>query len=376
MAQTSLAAVFHKPGSPLTLETYELPRLRPGEFLVRITCATLCGSDVHTFLGRRSTPLPTVLGHEIMGFVEAIGPPRGHSCGADQTACDYFGQRLEIGDRITWSIAASCGDCFFCQHNIPQKCVRLFKYGHERIAPDHPLSGGLAEYCHLAAGTAILRLPDTLPDVVACPANCATASIAAGFRVAGNCMGESVLIQGAGMLGLTATAMASSTGAREVIVCDVDAKRLQRAPQFGATETLLIRDDEPELIASVRELTAGRGVDLALELSGSPKAVQIGVRLLRIGGRYVLIGSTFPTPPVALDPESIVRQLVTIVGNHNYTPKDLAEAVRFLSKHGHDFPFADLVHDEFSLHDVEAAFRQAIAGDSLRVAVRPGVQLP
>jgi len=365
MSNTSLAAVFHEAGQPLTLARYELPSPGPGEVLVRITCSTLCGSDVHTFLGHRSTPVPTILGHEIMGVVACLD--------ADQSVSDHAGRRLQVGDRITWSIAACCGDCFFCDHEVPQKCERLFKYGHEKIVPEHPLSGGLADYCHLAAGTAIFRVPDALPDAVACPANCATATVAAAIRVGGGCDRKSVLIQGAGMLGLTATAMARSRGAREVIVCDVNADRLQRAQDFGATHTLPVSENPQELIAGVRDLTRGRGVDLALELSGAPSAVETGVQLPRIGGRYVLIGSTFPTPPIALDPESVVRRCLTIVGNHNYRPEDLGEAVAFLLEHGRDFPFADLVHDEFALPDAEAAFARAIEGMDLRVAVRPEV---
>ena len=363
MSNTSLAAVFHESGVPLTLETYPLPHLGPGEVLVRITCATICGSDVHTFLGRRSTPVPTILGHEIIGVVAAAH--------RDQPACDYTGRLLQMGDRVTWSIAASCGNCFFCQRDVPQKCEQLFKYGHEQVVPEHPLSGGLAEYCHLAAGTAVVTVPNALPDVVACPANCATATVAAALRVGALCPGESVLIQGAGMLGLTAAAMASSRGAQQVIVCDVDAGRLGRAVQFGATQTLLVSEDERELIAAVQELTEDRGVDLAVEMSGATSAVQTGVKLPRVGGRYVLIGSTFPTPPVELDPEAVVRRCLSIAGNHNYKPGDLADAVSFLSQHGRDFPFADLVHDAFLLEQSEEAFKHAINGKRLRVAVRP-----
>ncbi len=363
MTKTSLAAVFHEPGRPLTFEEYDLPIPGPGEVLVRITCTTLCGSDVHTFTGRRSTPVPTILGHEIIGVVECVDP--------DQTVSDYTGQRLEVGDRITWSIAASCGDCFFCDNAVPQKCERLFKYGHEEIVPEHPLSGGLADFCHLAAGTAIFRVPETLPDRVACPANCATATVAAALRLGGNCTGQTVLIQGAGMLGLTAAAMARSRGAREVIVCDVNADRLTRADDFGATRTLAVPEDEQDLVDEVQHLTCERGVDLAVELSGAASAVETGVKLLRIGGRYVLIGSTYPTPPIALDPESVVRRCLTIVGNHNYRPEDLGAAVAFLDAQGGRFPFSDLVHDEFSLADAKAAFDLAIQGQHLRVAVRP-----
>lgn len=87
------------------------------------------------------------------------------------------------------------------------------------------------------------------------------------MRVGGGCEGRSVLIQGAGMLGLTATAMARSRGARQVIVCDVNADHLERAGEFGATRTLPVSADEQDLIDSVRDLTAGRGVDLVVELS-------------------------------------------------------------------------------------------------------------
>ena len=364
MADTALAAVFHEAGQPMTFELFALPQLQGGEVLVRVTCSTLCGSDVRTYQGHRTTPVPTVLGHEIIGTVEAIGP--------GQPVLDHNGNLVKIGDRITWSIAASCGSCFYCDHDVPQKCDHLFKYGHEKIVADHPLSGGLAEFCHLAAGTAILRLPDALSDGLAAPANCATATVAAAFRTGGQVEGQAILIQGAGMLGLTACAMAAQHGARHVIVCDVDAGRLARAERFGATRGLLVADDQEDLIAGVQQITDGRGVDLALELSGSPDAVEMGLKLLRIGGRYVLIGSTAPSRPVALDPESVVRRLLRISGNHNYRPEDLATAVTFLTQHGERYPFDELVYDGFGLRDAHAAFDRAIEGDSLRVAVRPG----
>lgn len=166
MKQSCLGAVFAAAGEPLVIREFELPKLVSGELLVRVTCCTICGSDLHTYQGRRSTPTPTILGHEILGVIAALGlgdPP-----------VDLQNRALGVGDRITWSIAASCGDCFFCEHELPQKCEHLFKYGHERISPRHPLSGGLAEFCHLAAKTPIVRLPDTLPDLAACPANCAS----------------------------------------------------------------------------------------------------------------------------------------------------------------------------------------------------------
>src|SRR5579872_55741 len=221
MSKTCGGAVFTGAGERLELREFGLPELTAGEALARVTCCTLCGSDLHTYHGHRTTPVPTILGHEILGVIAALGP--------GDTPLDLEGRELEIGDRVTWSIAASCGGCFYCERELPQKCEQLFKYGHERITPAHPLSGGLAEFCHLARGTPVLRVPEALPDLVVCPVNCATATVAAAMRAAGGGRERAVLVQGAGMLGLTACAMASSQGAREIVASDVDPQRLALA---------------------------------------------------------------------------------------------------------------------------------------------------
>src|SRR5687768_16483782 len=139
MTSVSRAAVFQGPNQPLELRDVPLPRLAEGEALVRVRLCTLCGSDLSTYRGKRSTPVPTILGHEITGeLVELGGRTAKH---------DLRGDMVAVGHRVTWSIAAHCGSCFACTHAMPQKCERLFKYGHERLDDAHPLSGGLAEYC-------------------------------------------------------------------------------------------------------------------------------------------------------------------------------------------------------------------------------------
>ena len=363
MSARSLAAVFNAPGQDLELKEFPLPRLAPGEALVRVRCCTLCGSDLHTYQGRRPAPVPTILGHEILGTVEELG--------AGRSLLDGRGRPLVVGDRITWSIAASCGDCFYCGHELPQKCERLFKYGHEEIRAGHPLSGGLAEYCHLTEGTAVFAVEESLPDEVACPASCATATVVAALRAAGKLRDDVVLIQGAGMLGLTACALARSRGASEVIACDIDADRLQLASPFGATRSVLITEDREELKRSVEEWTGGRGVDLALELSGSAIAVESGLELLRIGGRYILVGAVFPTRPVSLSAETVVRRMLSLRGVHNYAPDDLGEALTFLAGNHQRYPFSELITETFPLRQVERAFQHAITTRATRVAVRP-----
>ncbi|HEX4130415.1 MAG TPA: zinc-binding dehydrogenase [Pirellulales bacterium] len=362
MAQTSLAAVFHGPDQRFELRRLPLPELAAGELLVRIGLCTLCGSDLHTWQGKRSALVPTILGHEIMGEIAAIGP--------GPTIHDRRGQVLEVGQRITWSIAASCGECFFCTRDLPQKCERLFKYGHEELTAEGGLSGGLAEHCHLRSGTTVLVLPATLPDEVACLANCAAATVAGGFRLAGQTSGQRVLIFGAGMLGLIAAATAASRGATEIYITDVNADRLATAMRFGATAAITFVEPQ-QMVGEIMQRTEGRGVDVALELAGSAEAMEAAVQSLRIGGRAVLIGAVRPSRPLAIDGEQIVRRMLSICGLHNYGPDDLVAAIDFLERASQSYPIAGLVERRFSLADVDEAFRYATTNGALRVAVQP-----
>jgi len=360
MINAARAAVFHAAGRPLELRDVAIPELSAGELLVRVRLTTLCGSDLHTHCGSRSTPVPTILGHEIIGDVVAVG--------GRVAKLDLSGQAVAVGDRITWSIAAHCGSCFYCANGLPQKCEHLFKYGHERLTAEHSLSGGLATHCHLTPSTPVLVLPDQLADEVACLANCATATAAGALRIGELSSCDKVLVFGAGMLGLTMAAMARSAGAKDVIVVDVSRDRLARATRFGANHTIFA-PSALDLPAAVSNVTGGRGADLALEASGAPEAMESAMSSVRIGGRIVFVGAVRPTRPIAIDGEQIVRRVLTLRGLHNYIPDDLRAAVDFLARS--EAPFADFVSPAFSLSDAEAAFAAARTNGALRTAVKP-----
>ncbi|NBB72173.1 MAG: alcohol dehydrogenase catalytic domain-containing protein [Bacteroidetes bacterium] len=279
------AAVFDGPDAGVHVDAFPRPDLAPGAALVRINCCTVCGSDVHTYTGNRIEPTPAILGHEMVGRIAAIG-------GTGLT--DYHGEPLAVGDRVTWSMQVTCGDCFNCTHGIPQKCTALFKYGHAAITERHALNGGLTEACHLRPGTTLFRVPEAVPDVVISPANCATATVAGAVRLAGGLDGQVVLVQGVGMLGLTAIAMADAAGATAIIALERQARRREWARAFGATEAV-----DPEaadadgLEAAIRRHSDGRGADVLLELTGHPDATERGLAALRTGGTGVLVG-----PPI------------------------------------------------------------------------------
>lgn len=356
------AVVFKGAGQPLELVPFVVPEPQGKELLVRVTCCTLCRSDLYTYSGRRTEPTPTVLGHEIVGQIAAFGPDAPH--------VDAEGNAVEVGSRVTWAVAVGCGSCFFCHDDLPQKCERPHKYGHHRVALDRPLGGGLSEFVLLVPNTFWLRVPDEVPDAVAAPANCATATVAALLRHAGPIAGRSVLVLGAGVLGVTACAMAHAAGAKAVMVSDPAAASRERAVKFGATHTFPA--ETSDLATGVRDATHGRGADIVLELAGAAATVQTAFTLTRTGGTVVLAGTVAPVGTVPFDPENAVRRMLTIRGVHNYHPRDLVTALKFLAGAGRGFPWRGLVVEEYPLEQTEQAFTAAQGQPGLRVAVLPG----
>lgn len=354
--------MFRAVREPLTLERFPIPELRGAEVLARIRCATICGSDLHSYFGRRHSPAPSILGHEIVGEIEAIGPAGGR---------DYRGSPLHIGDRVTWSMVWSCGDCFYCRHGLHPKCERLLKFGHEEITPGRALFGGMAQHCWLPEGTAIFRVPSNLPDAVASPANCATATVAAVFRNAGPVDDQAVVVHGAGMLGQTACAMAALGGAAQVIVLEPDARRRELALRFGATAAIDSALPKQNILERVKSLSAGRGADIGLELAGYPESIELGIELLRMGGRLVIAGATFPSRPVQLQGELLVRRLIRIAGVYNYSPEDLESALLFLERAVDRYPFRELVTHSFPLNEANAAMHCAETERPPRVMLVP-----
>lgn len=320
--------------------------LAPDDVLVAIEMSTICGSDVHTVQGRRPSAAPLVLGHESVGRIMAIG-----AAGAD--AAD--GTPLHIGDRVVWSVTVSCGTCDRCSAGLTQKCRSLGKYGHERIAPHRELTGGYASHAQLRRGTAIVRVPEALPAAALAPASCATATAMAAVDRAAwgrELEGRHVRVHGAGLVGLSAVAIAASRGAR-VEVSDPNPERRALAARFGAAPEGI--DGEP---------------DVVIEASGH--AVADAIAGAATGGIVVLVGSVFPADPVPLDAESLVRRLVTVTGVHNYTPAHLADAVAFLAVHGRAHPFDEAVGVVHPLAELDTALEAAAApGAPLRIGIVP-----
>ena len=357
------AAVFAEVGKPLELRQFELPdKLEPGAALCKVKMSTICGSDLHTISGRRIEPAPLILGHEIIGEIVALGSGLEH---------DGFGDKLEIGDRVSWSVMASCGGCFYCRLDLPQKCEKLRKYGHTCCNEPPHLTGGYAEYIYLFPGTAIYKIPASISDEIATPANCALSTVINAAETIGLNKGETVLIQGAGLLGLNLVALAVEAGAKRIFVTDVLQSRLDMAARFGADLCINAKDlTSEEMLSQIRDQTGGHGVDVAFEICGVKEAVSQAVEALRIGGRYLIAGLVTPGSDLGIDGNQLTRKYLTVKGIHNYNPKHLGMALKFLEKYSQKYPYNELVGKVYSLSRINEAVESASTGKYIRIGIR------
>ena len=354
------ALVFQGPGLPFLHETCDLPPLNDGEVLVKLEMATICGSDLHSIDGKRIEPAPSVLGHEGVGVVQQAAP----------------GARAAVGDRVTFTVADSCGTCRPCgEYHLPQKCTSLFKYGHALMEKDpakaNGLNGTYASHIVLKKGTAMIPIPDNVSNKVAAPANCALATmVEALFMAPLPVPTENVLIQGAGLLGLYGSAMLDHEGAK-VWCTDLNQKRLDMVPKFGGIAAPIDPAEAEAAIMADPAVQANRGVDLVVEVAGAPAVLPQGIRLLRPGGMYVLVGMVHPDSGLGgVTGEQLIRKCVTMRGIHNYSPEALQRGVDFLSATVDKYPFEDLVHDKvYPLSDLAAAVDLARTQIAPRVAV-------
>jgi alcohol dehydrogenase len=364
MPKKALAAVLVSQGQDLEMQQFPLTEPDENGILVKIDCCTICGSDIHSWQGRRPTPVPGILGHEIVGTIVTLGKNITHDCGD---------RPLKIGDRITWTLIDVCGNCYFCRdQTLVMKCRHLKKYGHESCQQPPYLKGGFAEYCYLTAGTRVIKVPENLPAEVVAPANCALATVIAGMEAAEIKPLETILIQGAGALGIYAAAFAGISGCRRIIVTDALEHRLEIIKSFGATDTINVDQmTDAEIVERVRDITGGLGVDRSLEVAGIPKLVPVALKCLRIGGCCVEIGNSSPKAHFTYDACDIVWRRLTLKGIHNYHAGHLQQAIDLLAMTPAIYPFEKIVTHRFDLDQINDGMRMAASGQAIRVAVLP-----
>eukprot|EP00744_Colponema_vietnamica_P015081 GILI01021121.1.p1 GENE.GILI01021121.1~~GILI01021121.1.p1 ORF type:complete len:384 (-),score=108.13 GILI01021121.1:357-1508(-) len=350
--------VFQGPNQPFQLSQVPLPaKLNDGEVLVKISLATVCGSDLHTVSGTRSQGTPAVLGHEAVGVV-----------------VESARSGVREGDRVTWTLADSCGRCMVCDsHHLPQKCPTLFKYGHSGLLTDASgLHGCYASHILLRPGTSIVNVPSSLSDRVVAPVNCALSTVMSVLSQVPRENCNSVVVQGAGLLGVYTVSVLKSMGVTNIICTDINAARLAQVAKFGAV-TLNTGNLSNEQVKEAVTKKCGGLVDAVVEVAGVPDVVPQGISLLRHGGRYVLAGMVHPKSQLNITGEQLIRKCISLIGVHNYAAWDLKHAVEFLATHGSEYPFEDIVSPPLPLSSLNHAFALAKSQQWARVSVDPSL---
>ena len=277
----------------LEITDMPLPTAGRGEVLVRVEACGICGSDVHGLdgsTGRRIPPI--VMGHEAAGTVEAVG--EGVS-------------RFSKGDRVTFDSTVYCGECAYCRNGQINLCDNREVIGVSE--GNYRRHGAFAEYVVIPERI-MYPLPADFPFEEAAMLEAVSVAMH-GVKVSPVVGGETALVIGAGMIGLLTLQAAKAAGCARVFISDIDETRLNLARQIGADEVL--HCSGVELMAQVRSLTSGRGVDLALEAVGLNQTVASAIDCTRKGGTVTLIGNV--APEVTLPLQKVVVKQIKLQGS-------------------------------------------------------------
>jgi threonine dehydrogenase-like Zn-dependent dehydrogenase len=370
MAQAlrSGAAVLRAFGEPLALEVFDVPRPEDGALVVAVDYGGVCGTDHHLQHGHLDVPTPLVLGHEGLGTVHSLG---------DGVTHDTAGLPLRPGDRVMWASSIACGDCVPCRvQRDPTLCERRLTYGVNRPTTAKPaLSGAWAEYIYLRKGTHVVRLADGVDSLAAMSLACAGPTmIRALFERRPVRLGEVVVVQGSGPVGLAAAALAQLAGAATVVLAGGPASRLRLAAELGigdAHVNVVESDDPADALRQVVRLTGGRGADLVIECTGVPSAVDQGMRMARRGGSYLVVGQYTDAGDAPINPHQIVYRRLDVLGSWAFTGAHLAEYVRLLPALVERFDLARLV-TTYDLAECNAALRDVAAGKVMKAVLITG----
>ncbi|QSZ49074.1 S-(hydroxymethyl)mycothiol dehydrogenase [Arthrobacter sp. D5-1] len=288
MVHAVKGVVVRSKGAPVTLETILVPEPGPGEALVDILTSGVCHTDLHYKLGGISDDFPFLLGHEATGVVSAVGP--------DVTD-------VAPGDRVVLNWRAVCGNCRACNRGQAQYCFNTHNATQKMTLEDGTeLSpalgiGAFIEKTLVAAGQCTKVDPDADAAAVGLLGCGVMAGLGAALNTGGVKRGDSVAVIGCGGVGVAAIAGAALAGATTIIAVDIDAKKLERAKDLGATHTVDSSNSDP--VEEIRALTGGFGADVVIDAVGRPETYKQAFYARDLAGTVVLVG--VPTPEMTLE---------------------------------------------------------------------------
>ncbi|WP_260287164.1 zinc-binding dehydrogenase [Peribacillus aracenensis] len=355
-----ILAVMVEP-SIIEYQEYDLPTPEKGALLVKVVRTNVCGSELHIWHGDHPVVKDGVLGHEMVGEIEKIG---------EGVTTDHSGKPIRVGDRVAATYFQACGRCSFCANGDLVLCENTYEFVG-RLPEESPhFHGTYATHYYVHPNQYFYKVPDNVPDSVAASANCAISQVLYGIDKIQLKVNETILIQGAGGLGLYAAAIANESGAK-VIIIDAVEERLNQSKKFGADYVINLNeyDTVEKRNAKIKELTNGKGADVALEVTGVPDAFSEGIHHIRQGGRYLSIGNIIPGATTKFDPGLLTRKSITIYPVIRYQPSFLNKALEFISINIDKYPFTELVDADFKFEEIEDALNKSLKREVTRASI-------
>ena len=343
--QTIRVTTFDGPGARPQICSVPRPKVPDHAALIRIYACGVCGTDIHILRGHWPKPLPwpLTLGHELAGVIEEKGPT---------LEVDFMGQALAIGDKVMLPPLMPCGECYYCVHYPARanRCLNPTYYGRyiPFEKPPH-LWGGWAEMVYvdleMFPATKIYRLPDDMSPQLGSlsePLTCCIRALNRAISADGFHVGDTVVIQGSGPIGVLALVAAQEMGAGRVVVVGApEQPRLAICRSFGAEATVSI-DEYPtpqSRIDAVREVVGGFGADVVIECSGNPVSGPEGIEMLRDGGTYVEMGQFTDAGSIETNWHRICSKDINILGSWAFTANDIPLAIQMLHRIGDRYPW-------------------------------------
>jgi S-(hydroxymethyl)glutathione dehydrogenase/alcohol dehydrogenase len=364
--QLMTAAVLERAPGPLHVEQIPIPEPKAGEVLVRVHACGVCHTDLHVIKAEVAFPMPAVLGHEISGIVEALGP------GVQGPA---------VGTPIACAFVMPCGHCRACSAGRDDLCDSFFGMnrlrgtlydGTSRLRRADGTSiamysmAGLAEYAVVPA-TDVFPLPSDLPLAESSVLGCAVFTAYGAVRHAADLRGgERIAVVAVGGVGMNVVQIARAFGASQIIAIDVRDDKLDAARRLGATD--VVNATAGDVTKRVQELTDGRGVDVAFEVLGRPETFVQAFDIVGDGGRMVAVGIAAGQTAAPIGITRLVRRGIRIIGSYGArTRSDMPEILRLAARGV--FRPESMVTQRYPLAEVDAAYQALARGEIVGRAI-------
>ncbi|MCH8907924.1 MAG: zinc-binding dehydrogenase [Candidatus Heimdallarchaeota archaeon] len=349
----------------ITITDLDEPELESGSVLVTTLFSEVCGTDVHLVHNQLiGVPYPIIPGHVSTGIIEKM----------NGTVREIDDCVLEIGDVITFlDVHETCNACWYCLvAKETTRCPKRKVYGITYSANDG-LLGGWSEKIYLKPGVKILKLPSVEFAKTFIAGGCGLPTAIHAIQRAHIQLGDTVVIQGSGPVGLMCAILAKQSGAFKVILVGGPKQRLNIAREFGITETINIdKLSSKDRLKQILQLTNYRGADVVVEATGVPSAVKEGFDMIRDGGTYVIVGQYTDAGDITINPHlDINKKHLTVKGSWGSDFSHFYLAVNFIKTYHNTYPWAKMISGEYSLDEVPQALQQVMNHSVLKAVISP-----